>query len=48
MDEGAFGLPWFVTTDTEGRKEGFFGFDHLCHVIDFLGLEELTPASMRK
>ncbi|TKA72117.1 hypothetical protein B0A55_06525 [Friedmanniomyces simplex] len=37
--EGAFGLPWFVATDAEGRREGFWGFDHLGQVVDFLGLE---------
>jgi 2-hydroxychromene-2-carboxylate isomerase len=45
IHEGAFGLPWFMATNAEDEKEGFFGFDHLGHVVDFLGLEKLTPAS---
>ncbi|TKA26286.1 hypothetical protein B0A50_05065 [Salinomyces thailandicus] len=36
---GAFGLPYFVAEDGEGRKEGFWGFDHLAAVIEALGLE---------
>ncbi|KAK6418384.1 hypothetical protein LTR81_008308 [Elasticomyces elasticus] len=36
--EGAFGLPWFVATNSDGVKEGFWGFDHLGQVIDHLGL----------
>ncbi|GAB1737688.1 hypothetical protein NU219Hw_g2101t1 [Hortaea werneckii] len=39
--EGAFGLPWFVATDVQGRKEGFWGFDHLGQVVDHLGLERV-------
>merc|ERR1712070_1322164 len=40
-EEGAFGLPWFVATDAQGRKEGFWGFDHLGQVVDHLGLERV-------
>ncbi|KAF2454827.1 thioredoxin-like protein [Lineolata rhizophorae] len=49
FDEGAFGVPWIVdvgkglATNAKGETEGFFGFDHLGQVIDFLGLER--PAS---
>lgn len=46
---GAFGLPWFEATDAKGLKESFFGFDHLGHVVDHLGLEKpLTAESMEK
>ncbi|KAF2769895.1 putative 2-hydroxychromene-2-carboxylate isomerase [Teratosphaeria nubilosa] len=38
VEEGAFGLPWFVCVDGEGRREAFWGFDHLGLVVDFLGL----------
>ncbi|KAI6794816.1 hypothetical protein KC327_g17000 [Hortaea werneckii] len=41
FQEGAFGLPWFVATDGEGKKEGFWGFDHLGQVVDHLGLERV-------
>ena len=37
--DGAFGLPWFVATNSLGQSEGFFGFDHLAQVLDHLGLE---------
>jgi len=39
IEEGAFGLPWFITTNAQGEKEGFWGFDHLGQVVDHLGLE---------
>ncbi|KAF2239365.1 HCCA isomerase/glutathione S-transferase kappa [Viridothelium virens] len=38
LGEGAFGLPWFVATNSEGKKECFFGFDHIGMVVDHLGL----------
>ncbi|KAJ5145057.1 thioredoxin-like protein [Penicillium atrosanguineum] len=37
--EGAFGLPWVVCTDANGKTEGFWGVDHLGQVADFLGLD---------
>ncbi|KAJ6104467.1 thioredoxin-like protein [Penicillium sp. IBT 18751x] len=36
--EGAFGLPWLVCTDANGKTEGFWGVDHLGQVADFLSL----------
>ena len=39
VKEGAFGLPWFVATNSKGETEGFWGFDHLGQVVDHLGLE---------
>ncbi|KAJ5543232.1 hypothetical protein N7535_005662 [Penicillium sp. DV-2018c] len=36
---GAFGLPWFECTNSDGETEGFFGVDHLGQVADFLGLD---------
>ncbi|KAK0635099.1 thioredoxin-like protein [Bombardia bombarda] len=38
-EDGAFGVPWMVCTDREGRSEGFWGVDHLGQVARFLGLE---------
>ncbi|KAK0673483.1 thioredoxin-like protein [Cercophora samala] len=38
FDEGAFGLPWFVATNSKGEREGFWGVDHLGQVVGFLGL----------
>jgi 2-hydroxychromene-2-carboxylate isomerase len=29
LADGAFGLPWFVATDREGKTETFWGVDHL-------------------
>ncbi|KAK5076970.1 hypothetical protein LTR64_005551 [Lithohypha guttulata] len=40
FEKGAFGLPWFECTNKEGETEGFWGFDHLGHVVRFLELEE--------
>jgi len=39
LEEGAFGLPWFMATNARGETEGFWGFDHLGVVIDHLGLD---------
>jgi 2-hydroxychromene-2-carboxylate isomerase len=42
LSEGAFGLPWFVCTDREGKIECFWGVDHLGQVAEFLGIEKPT------
>ena len=39
LETGAFGLPWYVCTNGQGKTECFWGFDHLGQVIHFLGLE---------
>jgi len=39
FEAGAFGLPWFVATNTKGETQGYWGFDHLGQVMDHLGLE---------
>ena len=39
LKDGAFGLPYFVATNAEGEREGFWGFDHLGQVIEHLGIE---------
>lgn len=39
VDSGAFGMPWFVGEDAEGKKDGFFGFDHLGVLVKHLGLK---------
>jgi 2-hydroxychromene-2-carboxylate isomerase len=39
FEDGAFGLPWFICTNSKGETEGFWGVDHLGQVTDFLGLE---------
>lgn len=38
FNDGAFGLPWFMATNTKGETEGFWGVDHLGQLCDFLGL----------
>ncbi|KAK5044930.1 hypothetical protein LTR84_010302 [Exophiala bonariae] len=35
---GCPGLPWVMVTNTDGKDEGYFGFDHLSQVAHFLGL----------
>lgn len=40
LESGAFGLPWFVATDAQGREDVFFGFDRLHMVVEHLGLGE--------
>ncbi|KAJ5678760.1 hypothetical protein N7462_007004, partial [Penicillium macrosclerotiorum] len=45
FDSGAFGLPWFDCTNSDGEDEGFWGIDHLGRVADFLRLDTtLDPA----
>ncbi|KAG8623738.1 hypothetical protein KVT40_008714 [Elsinoe batatas] len=39
LASGAFGMPWILATNAQGQTEGFWGFDHLGLVMDFLGLE---------
>ena len=45
--EGAFGLPWFQSTNSEGKTEGFWGIDHLGVVADFLGLDRSRDSGFR-
>jgi len=40
LAKGAFGVPYFLATDAEGREEAFWGFDHLGQVMAHLGLEK--------
>lgn len=39
LQDGAFGLPWFMCTNSKGETEGFWGVDHLGQVCNFLGLD---------
>ncbi|KAK1761153.1 glutathione S-transferase kappa 1 [Echria macrotheca] len=39
FEDGAFGLPWMVCTNTDGQTEGFWGVDHIGQVVQFLGLD---------
>lgn len=44
FNDGAFGLPWMVCTNSRGEKQSFWGVDHLCQVANFLGLPQpATP-----
>lgn len=38
LEKGAFGIPWWVCEDGEGREEVFFGLDRVGMVAEFLGL----------
>ncbi|TVY85046.1 Glutathione S-transferase kappa [Lachnellula suecica] len=40
LADGAFGLPWFVATNSKGETETFWGVDHLAQVTDHLGLDK--------
>lgn len=40
LDAGAFGVPYFVATNSEGNQDVFFGFDRLSMIADFLGLSK--------
>ncbi|ATY67274.1 2-hydroxychromene-2-carboxylate isomerase, putative [Cordyceps militaris CM01] len=43
FNDGAFGLPWMVCTNSQGQKQSFWGVDHVCQVANFLGIPQ--PAS---
>lgn len=47
MGEGAFGLPWFVATNTKGEKDSFWGVDHMGQVVEHLGLERKDEPGFR-
>ncbi|PKY02099.1 putative 2-hydroxychromene-2-carboxylate isomerase [Aspergillus campestris IBT 28561] len=47
FQSGAFGLPWFECTNSQGQTEGFWGIDHLGQVTDFLGLNRATDKGFR-
>ncbi|KAG4421777.1 hypothetical protein IFR04_005027 [Cadophora malorum] len=38
--DGAFGLPWFVATNSKGETEGFWGIDHIAQVTNHLGIDK--------
>ena len=37
LDDGCFGAPWWIITNSKGETESFFGSDRWDHVCDFLG-----------
>lgn len=37
--DGAFGLPWFVATNAQGKTEGFWGVDHIGQLLEHMGVE---------
>ncbi|KAJ4334594.1 hypothetical protein N0V87_006739 [Didymella glomerata] len=45
--DGAFGLPYFVATNSKGETEGFWGVDHMGQLTDFLGLERPSGKGWR-
>jgi len=47
FNNGAFGLPWWQCTNTEGKTECFWGFDHFGQVAEFLGLNRNGQEGMR-
>ncbi|KAK8121513.1 2-hydroxychromene-2-carboxylate isomerase [Apiospora kogelbergensis] len=42
FEDGAFGLPWMVCTNSKGQTEGFWGVDRIGEVLRFLSLEKPT------
>ncbi|KAF2034723.1 HCCA isomerase/glutathione S-transferase kappa [Setomelanomma holmii] len=45
--DGAFGLPWFVATNSKGETETYWGVDHMGQLCDHLGLERPTGKGWR-
>ncbi|KAH7336385.1 thioredoxin-like protein [Rhexocercosporidium sp. MPI-PUGE-AT-0058] len=40
FQDGGFGLPYFVATNSKGETECFWGVDHIAQVTEHLGLEK--------
>lgn len=40
LADGAFGLPWFVATNSKRETETFWGVDHIGQVTEHLGLDK--------
>jgi len=38
LDQGAFGAPWMMVTNSEGKREPFFGSDRFHFMWQFLGV----------
>ncbi|RBR21937.1 uncharacterized protein FIESC28_04689 [Fusarium coffeatum] len=38
VKKGAFGAPWLMVTNGEGKSEAFFGSDRFNHIYKFLGV----------
>lgn len=38
VEKGAFGAPWFLVTNREGKEESFFGSDRWHFIYQFLGV----------
>ncbi|KIW02596.1 hypothetical protein, variant [Verruconis gallopava] len=38
LDSGAFGCPWYLVTNSEGKTEPFFGSDRFHYMWSFLGV----------
>jgi glutathione S-transferase kappa 1 len=38
LESGAFGCPWYLVTNSEGKKEPFFGSDRFHYMWSFLGV----------
>jgi len=47
LESGAFGLPWFVAENSEGKVETFWGVDHLGQVLEHLGLDRKKEEGFR-
>lgn len=41
LADGAFGVPWYVCTNSEEKTDTFWGVDHIGQVANHLGLERL-------
>ncbi|KAF4457516.1 hypothetical protein F53441_566 [Fusarium austroafricanum] len=49
VKKGAFGAPWLMVTNADGKSEAFFGSDRFNHIYRFLGIPfkdvEILPPS---
>lgn len=45
ISKGAFGAPTMIITNSEGKKEFFFGSDRFLHVAEFIGADASVLAN---
>lgn len=47
LEKGAFGLPWFVATDSQGKEEGYWGIDHIGMLLEHMGLDRSSVQGLK-
>jgi 2-hydroxychromene-2-carboxylate isomerase len=45
VGEGAFGMPYFVVTDADGKNEAYWGFNYMGMIVEHMGLKRADTES---